>query len=115
MGHGIVGIPGALGRCRWRSRRISARRGFVWNVLLERRSRPRSSRAGAPRGPPLRTVGHERMSPHLRNLLRDARLLTLVDAEGIGKTRLAAVSPERFKPTTKTGVEAARLRRLGPG
>lgn len=55
------------------------------------------------------------MSPHLRNLLRDARLLTLVDAEGIGKTRLAAVSPERFKPTTKTGVEAARLRRLGPG
>lgn len=62
--------------------------------LEERPSEPRGTETAAVSGLPItptRTVGRDEDVARLRELLGDARLLTLVGAGGIGKTRLAVV------------------------
>jgi predicted ATPase/DNA-binding SARP family transcriptional activator len=75
-------------------------------------SRARRGRTAAATGLPIartRTVGRDQDVARLRELLADARLLTLVGAGGIGKTRLAVVLARTVQTDYEDGVRFVSL------
>src|SRR5437660_10694118 len=57
-------------------------------------------------------VGREREIAELKQLLEGVRLLTLVGAGGVGKTRLAVRLASEFIPATRDGVWLVELAAL---